>query len=150
MKRWKSWLFGMGFVALAAIALPGCSGPQQHRNDLQSFTSIDEAYAAVDNVLGCDSSPVGNPIVPMGDGGKLTTAQRLCFDNVQIDLYPDQKALEASYTTLSDSSQGEIDLVRGGNWMVVDFSRVATGQPSNLNIKDLAGKLDGEYSVVGS
>jgi hypothetical protein len=110
---------------------------------------MDEAYAAVDNVLGCEPDPVGEPIVPMGDGVRLTSAQRLCFENVQIDLYTDQKALQESYQILSDTNQGKVHLVHGKNWMVVDFIQMATGQPSTRNIERLAKELNGEYAIVG-
>lgn len=137
-------------ILLAAISLTGCAPQDQpSRKDLQTFSSIDEAYAAVDNILGCEVNPAGEPVVPMGDGVPLTSAQKLCFENVQLDLYPDQNALEDSYQLLSDSHQGKIHLVQGGNWMVVDFSQMATGQPSTRNIERLANELSGEYAVVG-
>lgn len=137
-------------ILLAAISLTGCAPQDQpSRKDLQTFSSIDEAYAAVDNILGCEVNPAGEPVVPMGDSVPLTSAQKLCFENVQLDLYPDQNALEDSYQLLSDSHQGKIHLVQGGNWMVVDFSQMATGQPSTRNIERLANELSGEYAVVG-
>ena len=136
--------------SLVAVPLTGCAGQQPGREDLKSFGSIDEAYAAVDDVLGCDSKPVGDPVVPMGDGVRLTSSQRLCSENVQIDLYPNQDALEKSYQTWADSSQGKIPLVRGSNWMVVDLSQIASGQPSSSSIELLAEKLNGEYAVVGN
>ena len=85
----------------------------------------------------------------MGDGVRLTSAQKLCFENVQIDLYTDQKALQESYQILSDTNQGKVHLVHGKNWMVVDFSQMATGQPSTRNIERLAKELNGEYAIVG-
>lgn len=86
----------------------------------------------------------------MGDGVPLTSAQKLCFENVQLDLYPDQNALQESYQLLSDSHQGKIFLVQGINWMVVDFSQMATGQPSTRNIERLANELNGAYAVLCS
>ena len=86
----------------------------------------------------------------MGDGVPLTTAQKLCFENVQLDLYPDQNALRESYRLLSDTNQGKIHLVYGKNWMVVDFSRMASGQPSTCNTERLAKELYGEYASVGT
>ncbi len=86
----------------------------------------------------------------MGDGVPLTSEQKLCFENVQLDLYPDQNALQESYQILSDTNQGKIHLVHGKNWMVVDLSQMATGQPSTKNIERLAKELNGEYAVVGS
>lgn len=44
--------------------------------------------AAVDDVLGCDPDPVGDPIVP-ADGGAVTSEQKLCTTEVQVDLYSD-------------------------------------------------------------
>jgi hypothetical protein len=134
----------------AAIPLTGCAPQNQpSRENLQTFSSIDEAYTAVDNILGCEADPAGEPVVPMGDGVPLTSAQKLCFENVQLDLYPDQNALQESYQLLSDSHQGKIHLVQGMNWMVVDFSQMATGKPSTRNIERLANELNGEYAVVG-
>ncbi len=79
----------------------------------------------------------------------LTSAQKLCFENVQVDLYADQDALRESYQILSDSNQGKVHLVHGKNWMVVDFSEMATGHPSTRNVQRLARELNGEYTVVG-
>ncbi len=86
----------------------------------------------------------------MGDGVRLASAQRLCFENVQIDLFTDQKAFQESYQILSDTHQGKVHLVHGKNWMVVDFIQMATGQPSTRNIERLAKELDGEYATVGT
>lgn len=135
---------------LVAIPLSGCAPQgQPPRENLPTFSSIDEAYTAVNNILGCEADPAGDPVVPMGDGVPLTSAQKLCFENVQLDLYPDQNALQQSYRLMSDSQQGKIHLVQGMNWMVVDFSQMATGQPSRRNIERLAHELNGEYAVVG-
>lgn len=136
---------------LVAGPLAGCAAHDQARGgNLQAFSSIDEAYAAVDDILGCEPDPVGEPIVPMGDGVPLTSAQKLCFENVQIDLYTDQNALQESHQILSDTNQGKVHLVHGKNWMVVDVSQMATGQPSTRNFDRLAKELNGEYAVVGS
>jgi hypothetical protein len=136
---------------LVAVPLTGCGAPEQPRSEnLQGFSSIDEAYTAVDDILHCESDPAGEPIIPMGDGVKLTSAQKLCFENVQIDLYTDQDGLREGYQILSDSNQGDVHLVHGKNWMVVDLSEMATGQPSTRNIERLAKELNGEYAVVGS
>lgn len=86
----------------------------------------------------------------MGDGVRLTSGQRLCFENVQIDLYTDHNALHEGYQILSDTHQGKVHLVRGKNWMVVDFIEMATGQPSTRNIERLAKELNGEYATVGA
>lgn len=136
---------------LVAVPLTGCAAQDQPRSEnIQAFSSIDEVYTAVDEILGCETDPVGEPIVPMGDGVPPTSAQKLCFENVQLDLYPDQNALQESYQILSDTHRGEIHLVHGTNWMVVDLSQMATGQPSTKNIERLAKELNGEYAVVGS
>lgn len=135
---------------LVAGSLTGCAAQEYPKGEnLLVFSSIDEAYTAVDDILGCESDPAGDPIVPMGDGVPLTSAQKLCFENVQLDLYKDQSALQETYRMLSDSNQGKVHLVHGKNWMVVDFSQMATGQPSTSNIQRLAKELNGEYSVVG-
>ena len=73
--------------------ITACTGQQKRTSDLHSFNSIDEAFAAVDDVLDCDAQPVGDPIVPMGDGAKLVTAQRLCSQHVQVDFYPDPESV---------------------------------------------------------
>ncbi|MGX9901994.1 hypothetical protein ACW0JT_23205 [Arthrobacter sp. SA17] len=136
---------------LVAAALTGCAAQAQMPGEnLQAFSSIDEAYAAIDDILDCEPDPVGQPIVPMGDGVPLTSAQKLCFENVQIDLYTDQTVLQESYRMMSDSNQGKVHLVQGKNWMVVDLSEMATGQPSTRNIERLAKELNGEYAVVGA
>jgi hypothetical protein len=142
-------------IAMAAfiVALPvaGCGAEEQPGGGtLQGFSSMDAAYTAVDDVLAWQADPVGDPIVPMGDGIRLASAQKLCFENVQIDLYADQKAFSESYQILSDTNQGKIHVVRGKNWMVVDFSEMATGQASTRDIERLVKELDGEYVAVGS
>jgi hypothetical protein len=111
---------------------------------------MDEAYTAVDDALACEANPVGDPIVPMGDGIRLASAQKLCFANVQIDLYADEESFRETYQILSDSNQGRIHLVHGKNWMVVDFTEIATGQPSTRDIERLAKELNGQYVIVGS
>ncbi|MET3369507.1 UNVERIFIED_CONTAM: hypothetical protein ABIE34_002761 [Jeotgalibacillus campisalis] len=55
-------------ISLPAASLAGCAGQQPASKEMQSFSSMDEAYAAVDEILGCDSEASGNPVVPMGDG----------------------------------------------------------------------------------
>lgn len=137
-------------VSLTVVPLTACAGQQSGSENLQSFSSIEEAYAAVDEVLSCDSEAVGDPVVPMGDGVRLTSAQRLCAEHVQIDLYPNHDALMESYQILADSRQGTIPIVRGNNWMVVDLSQIAGGQPSGFNVERLTEKLKCEYAVVGA
>jgi hypothetical protein len=137
-------------IFLVAVPLTGCAGQQPRDEDPQSFGSIDEAYAAVDDVLGCDSKPGGDPVGPTGDGVRLTSAQKLCSENVQIDLYSNQDALEKNYQIWADSSQGKIPLVRGNNWIVVDLSQIAGGQVSTFSLERLAEKLNGEYAVAGT
>lgn len=110
---------------------------------------MDDAYAAVDEVLQCETDPTGEPIVP-ADEGRLTSEQRLCAENVQVDLYADAAALQTAYEIWSNSHQGTVQLVRGANWMVVDVTDVATGEPSTWDIESVADELNGEYSAVGS
>lgn len=136
---------------LVAVPVTGCGAKEQPGGEnLQGFSSMDEAYTAVSDVLGCEADPVGDPIVPMGDGIRLASAQKLCFEKVQIDLFADEKAFRETYQILSDSTQGKIHLVHGKNWMVVDFTEIATGQPSTRDIGRLVEGLNGEYVIVGS
>ncbi|MFJ6079376.1 hypothetical protein ACIQC0_13840 [Pseudarthrobacter sp. NPDC092419] len=136
---------------LVAVPLTACAPQAESQGEnLRTFSSIDEAYAAVDGILSCEPDPAGEPIVPMGDGVPLTSAQKLCFQDVQLDFYPDQSALKESYQLLSDSNQGKIHLVYGKNWMVVDFSGTTSGQPFTWNTERLAKELNGEYTSVGS
>ncbi|MFF2843281.1 hypothetical protein [Paenarthrobacter sp. NPDC057981] len=148
LKRKRSVAIGIACLVLAGIT--ACTGQQKPAADLPSFNSIDEAFAAVDDVLECDPQPVGDPIVPMSDGRKLVSAQRLCSEHVQVDLYPDPESVEKSYKILADSRQGDISIVRGRNWMVVDFSAMTSGSPSTKDIERLSTKLKSEYSVVGT
>ncbi|MFC8038869.1 hypothetical protein ACFUOZ_05900 [Paenarthrobacter sp. NPDC057355] len=148
MKRKRS--VAIGIVCLVLAGITACTGQQKLTSELHSFNSIDEAFAAVDDVLECNPQPVGDPVVPMSDGVKLVSAQRLCSEHVQVDLYPDQESVEKSYKILAGSRQGDINIVRGSNWMVVDFSAVASGSPSTKNIERLSTKLRSEYSVVGA
>lgn len=72
---------------LVAVPVAGCVVKEQPGSEnLQGFSSMDEAYTAVDDVLACEADPVGDPIVPMGDGIRLSSAQKLCFEKVQTDL----------------------------------------------------------------
>jgi hypothetical protein len=138
-------------VVLAGIGLTtGCSNQDQAAGkDLSSFSSMEEAYAAVDEVLDCESSPSGDPVVP-SDGGQLTSEQRLCAENVQVDLYPNENAVQKGYAIWSESEQGEVQIVRGRNWMVVDVTGVAAEEPTAWDIEGLANELNGEYSVAGT
>ncbi|WP_354179296.1 hypothetical protein [Arthrobacter sp. UYP6] len=135
---------------LAAGVITGC-GSQNAPEDggLASFGSLEEAYTAVDKVLGCEADPIGDPIVPM-DGGQLTSEQRLCADHVQVDLYPDENAQQKSYEIWRNSDQGEVRLVRGTNWMVVDLTDVATEDQTQWDLEGLAKELNGEYTQAGS
>ncbi|MBE0011754.1 hypothetical protein DXT87_18615 [Arthrobacter sp. AET 35A] len=110
---------------------------------------MDEAYAAVDRALGCDVDPVGEPIVPT-DESVLTSEQKLCSENVQIDLYSSDDALQKALEIWNGSHQGEVRLALGGNWMVVDVTGVATGESTTWDIEGLAKELNAEYSVAGA
>lgn len=141
---------GLAMMLLLSAAMSaGCSNrAQTDSENLPAFDSIDEAYDAVDGVLECEEDPVGEPIVPMGDGIPLTTEQRLCAEHVQVDLYPDEEALQESFDIWSDSHQGEVQLARGKNWLVVDVTGAATGEPSPWEIRRIVEELGGEYSVA--
>lgn len=148
-------VMGRRFSGVAAVAvlatglLAGCSAQaQEDSEDLPAFGSMDEAYAAVDEVLECESDPAGYPIVP-ADGSALTSEQRLCSENVQIDMYLHEDSLQQAFEMWSESHQGEVRLVRGSNWMVVDMTDVVTGEPTTWDIEGLAEKLNGEYTVAG-
>jgi hypothetical protein len=150
MSRMCSLVTAVATLSAAAI-VAGCSIQGQARgNSPTAFGSIDEAYNAVDEVLKCESDPVGGPIVPMDGAVHLALEQRLCSENIQIDLYPDHDALQRSYQIWADSHQGKVHLVRGENWLVVDVTEVATGAPTSWNIESLTEKLTSEYSVVGA
>jgi hypothetical protein len=86
--------------------------------------------------------------VPL-DGGALASEQELCLPYGQVDFYPDQGTLERGLEIWRGSSQGEVRIVHGGNWMVVDLTEVATGEPAPADLKALADELGAEYAVVG-
>lgn len=134
---------------LALFLLVGC-GAASAQDEGAAFSSIDDAYTAIDNVLKCDPAPVGEPIVPMGESGKLASEQRLCSEHVQIDLYPDEAALQSSYDIWSESHQGKVHLVRGANWLVVDVTDAVTGGPTPWDIQRVAEKLNGQYTTAGA
>ena len=149
MKRRRSLCAAAGTVLTVGF-LAGCGTPGQAGTDpLPAFDSMDEAYAAVDAVLGCDADPVGEPIVP-ADGSALTSDQRLCSEHVQIDLYSDEDSLERAFEIWRGSNQGEVQLAHGSNWMVVDVTDVATGESTTWDIEGLAEELEGEYSTTGA
>ncbi|KQO81667.1 hypothetical protein ASF17_11020 [Frigoribacterium sp. Leaf263] len=110
---------------------------------------MDQLVSAVDEHLGCDTDPAGDPVTPM-DGDSVPTDQVLCLPHVQIDLYKDQAALDKALTLWSDTQQGPVPLVHGGNWMVVDLTGVATGEPSAVDLEGLASEMDAEYEIVAS
>ena len=148
--RYRRFLCGGVATVVAMGALAGCGAPgQAETGALPAFTSMDEAYAAVDGVLECDVDPVGEPIVP-ADGGALTSEQKLCFENVQIDLYSDEKSLQKALDLWNGSDQGEVHIARGSNWMVVDLTDVATGESTTRDIEGVADELDAEYSATGA
>ena len=86
-------------------------------------------------------------IVP-ADGSALTSEQKLCSENVQIDLYSDEDALRKALEIWTGSDQGEVQLARGSNWMVVDLTDVATGESTTWDIEGLADELNAEYSAT--
>lgn len=143
----------LGLVAIAVVTAgftAGCGSTEQQEGvAASSFASIDEAYGAVDKVLSCETDPIGDPIVP-ADAVALTSGQKLCAEHLQVDLYPDEDAQEKGYEIWADSHQGEVRLVRGGNWMVVDVTGVATGKPSAWDLHKLAEDLNGEYVEAGA
>ena len=110
---------------------------------------MDRLVSAVDEHLGCDTDPAGDPVTPM-NGDALPTDQALCLPHVQIDLYKDQAALDKAVTLWSDTQQGPVPLVRGGNWTVVDLTGVATGEPSAVDLEGLASEMAAEYETVAS
>lgn len=145
----RSRRFAM-MLLLAVGLIAGCSNrAQTDSENLPGFDSINEAYDAVDGVLKCEEDPVGEPIVPMGDAVPLTTEQRLCAEHVQVDLYADEEALQRSFDIWTDSHQGEVQLARGKNWLVVDVTKAATGEPSPWDIRRIVEELGGEYLVAG-
>lgn len=149
MKRRRSLITAVVTVLTVGL-LAGCGTPgQADTGALRAYTSMDEAYAAVDGVLGCDAEPAGEPITP-ADGGALTSEQKLCSENVQIDFYLNEDALQKALEIWTGSNQGEVHLARGRNWMVVDVTDVATGEPTTWDIEGLADRLNGEYSVAGA
>lgn len=130
-------------AALAAVLtvglLTGCSAQEPSNNeDLTTFSSsVDEAYAAVDETLECETDPIGKPIIP-ADGGAPTPEQRLCWENVQLDLHPSPDALVKGLELWSNSRQGEVQILRGSNWMVVDRTNAVTGERTTQGIKQVA------------
>lgn len=130
--------------------LMGCTAedPSAGR-DLPSFSSLDEAYAAVDQLLGCESAPAGQPIVPV-DNAQLTSEQRLCAEHVQVDMYPDRDYLQRSLDIVENVHQGEAHLVHGENWMVLDITEIATDESTAWDLEQLAQDLDGEYLIAGT
>lgn len=138
-------------MILVLLVLAGCTANgEAEEEDPAAFSSIDEAYTAVDAVLECEPDPVGDPIVPMGEAGELTSEQRLCSEHVQIDLYPDEDALQSSYAIWADSHQGKVHLVRGDNWLVVDVTDAVTGEPTPWDIERVAEELNGQYTTAGA
>lgn len=140
-----------------AVLFTGCTSQEQPGNedapasseDLPAFESLDEAYAAVDKSLGCESDPAGEPIVPMSDG-QLTSEQRLCAEHVQVDMYPSSDRLQQSLDMYAETTQGELQLVRGENWMVLDTTVLAADEPTSWDFEKLAEDLSGEYIVTGN
>lgn len=137
---------------LAAVLVTAC-GSQPAENEEKtvptSFSSIEEAYTAVDEVLTCDTDPAGDPIVPRA-GGQLPSEQKLCARNLQIDFYPDSAARQEAFDILNGTRQGPVRIVQGSNWMVVDLAEVAAGEPHAWDLKGLAQELNGEYVTVGT
>ena len=150
MMRARLTVTALAAVSVAAL-LAGCTPPETPARDaLHTFTSLDEVFTSVDQVLGCDAAPAGRPVVAMGrDGIPLASSQKQCADHIQVDFYRDQDALAETYRMLSDSSQGTIHLAHGTNWMVVDLSGISGGQPSGADLERVAAALDGTYAVVG-
>lgn len=143
----------LGVFTMAVVALGltvGCGNQNQPEDEgTPSFASIEEVYGAVDRVLSCEVDPIGDPIVP-ADGVKLTSEQWLCAEDVQVDLYPDENAQQKGYEIWTNSGQGEVRLVRGTNWMVVDATGVTKSEPATWDLKGLAEELNGEYVEAGT
>lgn len=137
---------------LAAALVTACGSPQAENGEKTvpaSFSSMEEAYAAVDEVLTCEADPAGDLIVPRA-GGQLPSEQKLCARNLQIDLYPDSDALQEAFDILNRTCQGPVHIVQGSNWMVVDLTEAATDEPPVWDLKGLAQDLNGQYSTVGT
>ena len=147
MQRRTLWT-SIGICAAGAL-LSGCSAANPaSTDDLRTFTSMDEAFAAVDEQLDCDPDAAGEPVVPHDDG-QLTSDQALCLPHVQLDLYPDHETVERALEVWSDTRQGDVPIAHGSNWMVVDLTEVATGEPSSVDLEGLASATNAEYDVVG-
>ena len=82
--------------------------------------------------------------------GQLTSEQRLCAEHVQVDMYPGSDRLQQSLDLYAETNQGELKLVRGENWMVLDATAVVTDDPTSWDLEQLAQDLGGEYIVTGN
>lgn len=153
-RRTQGRLGGWAAVGVLVAALvSACGSPTQAENEEKtvptSFSSIEEAYTAVDEVLTCEADPTGDPVVPRA-GEPLPSEQKLCARHLQIDLYPDSDALQEAFDILNGTRQGPVHIVQGSNWMVVDLIEVATDEPPVWDLKGLAQELNGEYVTVGT
>ncbi|MGO3886393.1 MAG: hypothetical protein ACTJHU_08855, partial [Mycetocola sp.] len=142
------WVAAGGAIIAGSVLMTGCSPGGDAHSQSVSFARMDEAYAAVDGVIGCTADADDMPVAPMDGSATLATDQRMCVPLIQLDLYADHDAVRDSLEVWSRSEQGEVHVVSGDNWMLVDLSRIDGGQASEKDLSAVADELGGRYEVV--
>jgi hypothetical protein len=146
---------GNRFFLVAVLGLVGivsaCGSEGAAGQELPEFASLDDAYQAVDAVLGC-AADVGDPPTKHPLSGGPTGESVLCTKTVEVLWFDGQEAYDNVYALYAAAAgnPGSVYLVEGQNWFVADVAEVAIGVEDpqrNLKLEDLAENLGAKYAV---
>jgi hypothetical protein len=118
---------------------------------MPEFSSLEDAYEAVDAVLGC-AQDVGDPPTKHPLSGGPTGESVLCTKTVEVLWFDSQEAYDNVYElyVAAAGNPGSVYLVEGRNWFVADVAEVAIGVVDprrNTNLEALAEHLGAKYAV---
>jgi hypothetical protein len=138
-------------VAVLVGLVTACGSASGAGQELPEFASLEDAYQAVDAVLGC-TDDVGDPPTKFPLEGGPTGESVLCTRTVEVLWFDSQEAYDNVYELYGAAARnpGSVYLVEGHNWFVADVAEVAIGVEDperNTNLEALAENLGAKYAV---
>jgi hypothetical protein len=132
-------------------ALTACGSASGTGQDLPEFSSLEDAYEAVDAVLAC-ADDVGDPPTKHPLSGGPTGESVLCTKTVEVLWFDSQDAYDNVHEmyVATAGNPGSVYLVEGHNWFVADVAEVALGvkdRQRNTDLEALAEHLGAKYAV---
>lgn len=135
-----------------AAALTGCSVQADPAEpESPEFTSLADAYRAVDEIADCDETPPEPPAVYLPDGG-ATGEALMCTGSVALFWFEtDQERSAVLYLLASAATPAEdkwVYFAEGKNWFLADMSDVQVGSEPDrrVNVAEVAEALGAQYT----